>query len=619
MHINVTCEFCGAARQFPASMGGQKAQCVGCGNPLVIPQAVQVVQTAAPPAAPPSHPAPPPPKPTPSPQYEYSKPAPPRKTGRGLFGCCLTTLVVIALVAIGGYFVFRTAKREIANVMNQVSGLIGTIEGLEDLANAEEILLDYEEKGYERIEGQIIKETEPIDNKRLYIAQVLEIKSDVSTDIAIFAQSATIRGTINGDLDFAGQMLNIEKGAVVKGDVNCRLGQVLVINGKVEGKLRGGYQSLQGNPANIKGGTEGTQKALASLWGRREREAKQKREIAQLKFKDPEVSKAASELVRARSFSDRGRALKKLAKITPNDDDRDNVVKLVTPQLGDIHSDDEAFDVIKAWGNPTHSHVIVNAIQNERRFDKRDGLKLLLDWQAKDAVLQLINHHDSSLRSDAFRKVESWDEIGNEQIARQCLKDINKMRASGGSGILSHTLRRSRNLDVPVERLKKLEFDNESLKQDVTKAVIPLTRHSSVSRDAFEILKKTVTSKDIDQLLKFKPTLTGGGNFGAYYDLLVQTKSPKAYEYLVKSAIEIRSNWGAKETLTSNSVSEAESFVWPYLRDSQSHRVNRACGLLAKIGTEKSLPHLRQIENGNSRQARSAKRAIKEIESRVNQ
>ena len=109
---------------------------------------------------------------------------------------------------------------------------------------ADEFATKYEEKGYQRYSGQMFDETQPIDSSRVYTAQLVIIRERVEADIAIMAQSAEIHGTVNGDVDFLGQLLVIKSDAVVTGDIRVEMGQVIQIEGTVEGEVTGSWQVL---------------------------------------------------------------------------------------------------------------------------------------------------------------------------------------------------------------------------------------------------------------------------------------------------------------------------------------------------------------------------------------
>jgi len=116
---------------------------------------------------------------------------------------------------------------------------------------ADEFATKYEAKGYQHVSGQMIEENQPIDSPRVYTAQVVIIREDVEADIAIMSQSAEIHGTVHGDIDFLGQLLVIHPDAVVTGNIRVEMGQVIQIQGTVEGEVTGSWQVLNwpGKPA----------------------------------------------------------------------------------------------------------------------------------------------------------------------------------------------------------------------------------------------------------------------------------------------------------------------------------------------------------------------------------
>ena len=57
------------------------------------------------------------------------------------------------------------------------------------------------------------------------------------------AQVVEIEGTVNGDIDFLGQLLTVKKGGVVEGEIRCRMAQVVQIEGDC-GDVTGTYDVL---------------------------------------------------------------------------------------------------------------------------------------------------------------------------------------------------------------------------------------------------------------------------------------------------------------------------------------------------------------------------------------
>jgi hypothetical protein len=100
-------------------------------------------------------------------------------------------------------------------------------------------------KGYKRQTGQVLVVPGPVEEPTVYTAQVVQIRGEVNADIAIMAQVTEISGTVNGDIDFTGQILHIKQDGVVKGDIRVAAGQVVKIEGVVEGEITGNYGVIQ--------------------------------------------------------------------------------------------------------------------------------------------------------------------------------------------------------------------------------------------------------------------------------------------------------------------------------------------------------------------------------------
>ena len=102
----------------------------------------------------------------------------------------------------------------------------------------------FEAQGYERIDGQQVTETARVESPRLYVAQQLAIQQGSTADLAILCQMAELHGTFEGDIDFMGQMLQVKPDAVVRGDIRIKNGQMITVEGVVEGEITGSYQML---------------------------------------------------------------------------------------------------------------------------------------------------------------------------------------------------------------------------------------------------------------------------------------------------------------------------------------------------------------------------------------
>ena len=134
-------------------------------------------------------------------------------------GCGIGCLVIIVLVAIAGYIGFRF-----------VMGM------LDDMTR------EFNQMGFEHVvKAQTIEIQEDINEKTLYMGQVVKIYGNCSTDLAIMAQMGEIHGNVGGKVYFRGQVLVIQPSAVITDGVDV-MAQTVKNYGRVEGGITGKYQ-----------------------------------------------------------------------------------------------------------------------------------------------------------------------------------------------------------------------------------------------------------------------------------------------------------------------------------------------------------------------------------------
>ena len=140
----------------------------------------------------------------------------------GLIGCGTLALLLCIGVVTTAVFGIRFAKGK----LDEVTG-------------------ELKEMGFKpKRTAQVVRINDPINEKSLYVGQVVKMTSDATTDVAIVAQTAEIRGKIKGKIYFRGQLLTIHEGAEVSDGLDVKA-QVVHIRGKVEGEITGTYQTLQ--------------------------------------------------------------------------------------------------------------------------------------------------------------------------------------------------------------------------------------------------------------------------------------------------------------------------------------------------------------------------------------
>lgn len=152
----------------------------------------------------------------------------PRK-GSFAKGCLITSgigcLVVIIGFGVLTYVGFRFIKKQYTEVMEK-----------------------FESQGYRKVEGQIIDVTERVTEPTLYLGQAIRIRAGSDRGLAFITQTAEIAGTVKGNVYFMGQMLTIQKDAVIEQDLEVTA-QVVNNFGTVKGQIKGVYQALNTDPS----------------------------------------------------------------------------------------------------------------------------------------------------------------------------------------------------------------------------------------------------------------------------------------------------------------------------------------------------------------------------------
>jgi hypothetical protein len=112
------------------------------------------------------------------------------------------------------------------------------------MQQVDQFAAEYEAQGYERVTGQMIEVTSPVDKPQVYTAQLVTIRTDVNADLALMCQVVEIHGTVTGNIDFYGQVLTVKPNAAVHGNINVKAAQVIDVQGTLDGEVTGSYQVL---------------------------------------------------------------------------------------------------------------------------------------------------------------------------------------------------------------------------------------------------------------------------------------------------------------------------------------------------------------------------------------
>jgi hypothetical protein len=292
-----------------------------------------------------------------------------------------------------------------------------------------------------------------------------------------------------------------------------------------------------------------------------------------------------------------------LATATPNDADRETVLKAVAVYLTNHVTENEAAAAFRAWGTKSHAPILLDLISSEQRLPSRGVIaKLLIDLDARDAVVTLINHADSSLSYVAMAKVKEWD-IAPETIAEQCIIDLERSGHSRDSRLRERVLR----------KLESLDLMEQEMKSRVSQAVIPLLTTASFSEldDLLDVLAKTVTEDDIALLVEHVPARSIGSQYAKF---LGEYNDARIHKLLVHRAIH-QDDSAATSVLEKKIKEAAEEFAWPHLEDKSPTVRRRAIELLGDLGSARSVPLLKSLESDPTSR-RDVERAIERIKRR---
>lgn len=143
------------------------------------------------------------------------------------FGCgCGCVIILILLIALFAAAVFY------------IKGLVGDWKE------------EFKELGFERtVQSQMLTISKDVTEPTLFMGQVVTITGNITTNVAIIAQTGEISSTIDGTVYFRGQVLRITESAVLKKDLDVYC-QIVNVIGTVEGDITGTYQVLSPPPSN---------------------------------------------------------------------------------------------------------------------------------------------------------------------------------------------------------------------------------------------------------------------------------------------------------------------------------------------------------------------------------
>jgi hypothetical protein len=190
------------------------------------------------------------------PPAQFAPPPKPSRSSSGGATCLLVGLGLLSVIVLVGIVVgwalaaTSSISRSFANLEREKTQLS---QKLEHISRPEKVIKRFTDRGFTVVEDHIHNQSTTIKQKTLFSCQILQLKADSEADVAILSQTAKLNGNIEGNVDFFGQLLVVEKDAVIHGDLNVGFGQMVTINGTVKGQLLGDFRKLQGKK-NVEGG-----------------------------------------------------------------------------------------------------------------------------------------------------------------------------------------------------------------------------------------------------------------------------------------------------------------------------------------------------------------------------
>jgi hypothetical protein len=160
--------------------------------------------------------------------FDHQQPQGLSSGAKTAIGCGAVAFVFVALLCGGIIWGVYLAMDKAQELVEQVVQEIGK--------QADNFAARFEAEGYERVTGQVVNVTKDIEKPTVYTVQVFQLNANSAADLAVLAQTAEIKGRIDGDLHFLGQTLTIHPDAVITGNLHVQA-QMVDNRGTVEGEV----------------------------------------------------------------------------------------------------------------------------------------------------------------------------------------------------------------------------------------------------------------------------------------------------------------------------------------------------------------------------------------------
>jgi hypothetical protein len=276
-------------------------------------------------------------------------------------------------------------------------------------------------------------------------------------------------------------------------------------------------------------------------------------------------------------------------------------VESAIPLLEALQNRSLAQSVLNQWALLDDSPKLVQAANraNPRVPDYIDAIVIqLIQLKDEASVLPFLNHPSNSVRASVTVAMNDWN-LSEERIVQQSIEDLEQEGRQ----------------EAALSRLQSMAL-SEAQQEETAQAAKQLLLEGaagSVGTNAIELLEQY---GGIDTALLIKVYESQNNVFVRETELRERasealTMRPEASVFLLfASQLDNRDRQAAERGATSlkNMGPAAESYVWPALRNDDRTVRERACNLLAAIGTTNSVPHLERLgdDEATSSQAQAA-------------
>ncbi len=281
----------------------------------------------------------------------------------------------------------------------------------------------------------------------------------------------------------------------------------------------------------------------------------------------------------------------------PDDQARGRVVAALKLLTHDRDVGAAATRALAIWANPDDFRELVHSTA----IEVDDMTTPIIPGEqpvSAENLLALINVGDYTVRKKAREAVEE-SSIDVKAIRQQCIRDLSNDASKYNA----------------LDYLQELPLDAES-NPELKQHIFALLRHGdaagNITRKALGIVDRIgITDDDIPKLVKVYPSCP----HQVVFDLLIEHVDDEMIADLLSVMDQAGASAGRAGTFFERIGPSAESYLWKLIRDGSTSGQSNAADVLAKIGTDESIPHLQPLLQSSSTQ-RKAQAAIDAIQTR---